>query len=50
MEIKFPKSLYSGVVQKVDDKVIYCGMQYQRGRSSFAGAALKITNKRALLK
>ena len=41
---KFIDSLYSNEIQKADDEVIYCEIQYQRDRSSFAGVALKITN------
>lgn len=47
---KFIDSLYSNEIQKADDEVIYCEIQYQRDRSSFAGVALKITNdKNAIL-
>ena len=47
---KFIDSLYSNEIQKSDDEVIYCEIQYQRDRSSFAGVALKITNdKNAIL-
>ena len=43
---KLIDSLYCNEIQKADDEVIYCEIQYQRDRSSFAGVALKITNER----
>lgn len=43
---KLIDSLYGNEIQKADDEAIYCEMQYQRDRSSFAGVALKITNER----
>ena len=41
--------MYSNELQKVDDEVIYCEIQYQRDRSSFAGVALKITNEKGVI-
>lgn len=46
---KLIDSLYCNEIQKVDDEVIYCEIQYQRDRSSFAGAALKITNEKDVI-
>lgn len=46
---KLMNSLYSDAIQKVDDEIIYCEMQYQRDRSSFAGVALKITNEKGVI-
>lgn len=43
---KLIDSLYSNEIQKADDAVIYCEIQYQRDRSSFAGVALKIINEK----
>lgn len=39
-------SSYGNAIQNVDSEVIYCELQYQRDRSSFAGMALKVTNKK----
>lgn len=44
--IKLKDSLYGNVIQKSDEEVIYCELSYQRDRSSFAGAALKVTNEK----
>lgn len=46
---KLIDSLYSNEIQKADDEVIYCEIQYQRDRSSFAGVALKITNEKDVI-
>lgn len=46
---KLIDSLYSNGIQKADDEVIYCEIQYQRDRSSFAGVALKITNEKDVI-
>lgn len=46
---KLTDSLYGNKVQKADDDAIYCEIQYRRDRSSFAGAALKITNEKAVM-
>lgn len=43
---KLKDSSYGNVIQNVDSEVIYCELQYQRDRSSFAGMALKVTNKK----
>lgn len=42
-------SSYRNVIQKTENEVLYCEIQYQRDRSSFAGAALKITGKRGVI-
>ena len=46
---KLIDSLYRNEIQSVDDEIIYCEMQYQRDKSSFAGAALKITNEKSII-
>lgn len=46
---KLIDSLYSNEIQTADDEVIYCEIQYQRDRSSFAGVALKITNEKDVI-
>lgn len=46
---KLIDSLYSNEIQKADDEVIYCEIQYQRDISSFAGVALKITNEKNVI-
>lgn len=46
---KLIDSLYSNEIQEADDEVIYCEIQYQRDRSSFAGVALKITNEKDVI-
>lgn len=46
---KLIDSLYSNEIQKADDEVIYCEIQYQRDRSSFAGVALKIINEKDVI-
>lgn len=46
---KLIDSLYCNEIQKADDEVIYCEIQYQRDRSSFAGAALEITNEKDVI-
>lgn len=46
---KLIDSFYSNEIQKADDEVIYCEIQYQRDRSSFAGVALKITNEKDVI-
>lgn len=45
---KLKDSPYGNAIQNVDNEVIYCELQYQRDRSSFAGMALKVTNKKAI--
>lgn len=40
-------TLYKNEVLNTDNDVIYCELQYQRDRSSFAGIALKITDKKS---
>lgn len=42
-------SLFINEIQEIDDEVIYCEVQYQRDRSSFAGMALKITNEKDII-
>ena len=42
-------SLYRNEIQKADDRIIYCEIQYQRDRSSFAGMAFKINNKKDVI-
>lgn len=42
--------MYRNEIQKADDEVVYCEIQYQRDRSSFAGIALKITNEKGVVK
>lgn len=46
---KLIDSLYSNEIQKADDEVVYCEIQYQCDRSSFAGVALKITNEKDVI-
>jgi len=46
---KLIDSLYRNEIQKPDDEVIYCEIQYQRDRSSFAGVVLKITNEKDVI-
>lgn len=46
---KLIDSLYSNEIQKADDEVIYCEIQYQRDISSFAGVTLKITNEKDVI-
>lgn len=46
---KLMDSLYRNEIQKPDDEVIYCEIQYQRDRSSFAGVVLKITNEKDVI-
>lgn len=43
---KLKDSSYGNVIQNVDSEVIYCELQCQRDRSSFAGMALKVTNNK----
>lgn len=43
---KLTVSIYRNVIQKVDDEIVYCEIQCRCDRSSFAGAALKITNEK----
>ena len=44
--IKLRDSSYGNVIPNVDSEVIYCEIQYQRDRSSFAGIALKVTGEK----
>lgn len=44
--IKFKDSLYGNVIQNMDEDVIYCELEYQRDRGSFAGVVFKVTNDR----
>lgn len=46
---KLIDTLYRNEVQKAGDEVIYCEIQYQRDRSSFAGVALKITSEKGII-
>lgn len=41
--------MYSNEIQKADDEIIYCEIQYQRDISSFVGVALKITNEKDVI-
>lgn len=41
---KLNDSPYGKVIPNLDSKTVYCEIQYQRDRSSFAGIALKVTN------
>lgn len=43
---KLIDSLYRNEIQKENDEVIYCEIQYYRDRSSFAGVALKIISEK----
>lgn len=43
---KIANTIYIDEINQVDEGAIYCELQYQRDRSSFAGIALKITNKK----
>lgn len=43
---KLRESSYGNVIQNADNEIIYCEIQYQRDRSSFAGMALKVTSKK----
>lgn len=43
---KLMDSLYGNVLQNIDDEAIYCEIQLQRDRSSFAGIALNITKEK----
>lgn len=43
--IKLKDSPYGNVIPNIDRETIYCEIQYQRDRSSFAGMALKVTSK-----
>ncbi len=40
---KLRDSSYGNAIQNVDGEVIYCEIQFQRDKSSFAGMALKVT-------
>lgn len=39
-------SPYRNAIQNLDGEEIYCELRYQRDRSSFAGMALKVINKK----
>lgn len=43
---KLKSSPYGNAIQNLDNEVIYCELRYQRDRSSFAGMALKVINKK----
>lgn len=43
---KLSDSLYGNIIKNVDSEAIYCEIQFQRDRSSFAGIALKIISKK----
>lgn len=43
---KLRDSSYGNVIQNADSEIIYCEIQYQRDRSSFAGMALKVTSEK----
>lgn len=45
--IRLVDSLYRDEIQKADDEVVYCEIQFRRDRSSFAGVALKITSEKS---
>ena len=39
---KLSNSIFSSIMQDVDNDAIYCEIQYKRDRSSFAGMAFKL--------
>lgn len=43
--MKLKDSCYSNQLPLIEDNIVYCEIEYQRDRSSFAGMAFKITNK-----
>lgn len=43
---KLMDSLYADQILNIDDEAIYCEIQYQRDKSSFAGIAMKVTNEK----
>ncbi len=43
---KLRDSSYGNAIQNVDGEVIYCEIQFQRDKSSFAGMALKVTSEK----
>lgn len=45
--IRLVDSLYRDEIQKADDEVVYCEIQFRCDRSSFAGVALKITSEKS---
>lgn len=45
---KLIDSLYADQILNIDDEAIYCEIQYQRDKSSFAGIAMKVTNEKDL--
>lgn len=47
--VKLIDSLYQNEISQSDDKAIYCEIQYQRDRSSFAGMAFKFTHEANVL-
>ena len=42
--MKLKDSCYLSQLPPIDDNIVYCEIEYQRDRSSFAGMAFKITN------
>lgn len=42
--MKLKDSCYSNQLPSIEDNIVYCEIEYQRDRSSFAGMAFKITN------
>lgn len=46
---KLTDPVLRNAIPKADDDVIYCEMQYQRDKSSFAGVALKITDEKDVM-
>lgn len=42
--MKLKDSWYSNQLLQIDDDIVYCEIEYQRDRSSFAGMAFKITD------
>ena len=42
--MKLKDSDYSNQMLSIEDNIVYCEIEYQRDRSSFAGIAFKITN------
>lgn len=42
--MKLKDSCYSNQLPSIENNIVYCEIEYQRDRSSFAGMAFKITN------
>lgn len=45
--IKLVESPYKNEVIESDDKILYCEIQYKRDRSSFAGMAFRLIDKKS---